>query len=306
MENRNAITSGQRENLGFALENPFSFKVGQVFTGFGVGCGVGIGVGRPIYLGAIPMVQQVLTATRGATDVLSGVGRHVNGSLKKFGVKNVEAGVGCGVGFGHGFGIGLALKPGVIQRVQSSIALTMAKIMMRLGIAPKIPSIQNIMPGSFPSNSLLSGASDKSVKSSIGSVLNLGTKTTGSTQQHLLSDSPHQESISSSPESKETSSLFGSRSVKVINEFLQNPVLNKEETEAENLHAQNNVLQMLLKHQQVIEQLIEENQMLRRVLTEDLHVQPSKLCSSREIKKGTNYQCPDCFECRRRERKSAR
>lgn len=26
--------------------------------------------------------------------------------LKKFGVKNVEAGVGCGVGFGHGFGIG--------------------------------------------------------------------------------------------------------------------------------------------------------------------------------------------------------
>jgi hypothetical protein len=33
------------------MENPFSVKVLQVFTGFGVGCGVGIGVGRPIYLG---------------------------------------------------------------------------------------------------------------------------------------------------------------------------------------------------------------------------------------------------------------
>lgn len=35
------------------LENPFTFKVGQVFTGFGVGCGVGIGVGRPLNLGTL-------------------------------------------------------------------------------------------------------------------------------------------------------------------------------------------------------------------------------------------------------------
>lgn len=33
------------------MENPFSLKVGQVFTGFGVGCGIGIGIGRPIYFG---------------------------------------------------------------------------------------------------------------------------------------------------------------------------------------------------------------------------------------------------------------
>ncbi|CAI5480788.1 unnamed protein product [Closterium sp. Yama58-4] len=31
--------------------NPFVLRVGQVFTGFGVGCGVGIGVGRPVNLG---------------------------------------------------------------------------------------------------------------------------------------------------------------------------------------------------------------------------------------------------------------
>lgn len=33
------------------MENPFTLKVGQVFTGFGIGCGVGIGVGRPLNLG---------------------------------------------------------------------------------------------------------------------------------------------------------------------------------------------------------------------------------------------------------------
>ena len=33
------------------IENPFTLKVGQVFTGFGIGCGLGIGVGRPINMG---------------------------------------------------------------------------------------------------------------------------------------------------------------------------------------------------------------------------------------------------------------
>lgn len=33
------------------IENPFTLKVGQVFTGFGIGCGIGIGVGRPLNLG---------------------------------------------------------------------------------------------------------------------------------------------------------------------------------------------------------------------------------------------------------------
>lgn len=87
------------------VENPFSLKVGQVFTGFGIGCGIGIGVGRPINLGAVPMLNQVMSAARGATDTFSGVGRHVNSSLRKLGAKNIEAGIGCGVGFGHGFGV---------------------------------------------------------------------------------------------------------------------------------------------------------------------------------------------------------
>ncbi|KAK8964322.1 hypothetical protein KSP40_PGU008556 [Platanthera guangdongensis] len=75
------------------MENPFSVKVGQVFTGFGVGCGVGIGIGRPLYFGAIPALHPVLSATRGATDVLSGVGRHFNSSFRKLGMKRIEAGM---------------------------------------------------------------------------------------------------------------------------------------------------------------------------------------------------------------------
>lgn len=143
--------------IGIGIENPFTLKVGQVFTGFGIGCGVGIGVGRPlnlgilsfsskfthimdfksffkpktdqnapthtslhkpcitffllslkiidwlilieqhywnyiilvkllcydIFVGAIPMLNQVMSATRGATDAFSGVSRHVNTSVRQ-------------------------------------------------------------------------------------------------------------------------------------------------------------------------------------------------------------------------------
>lgn len=123
------------------IENPFTLKVGQVFTGFGIGCGIGIGVGRPLnlgrlflflyhshmdfrrffkpktgqtslnnpciylfifpishlrllkllifepyfipcmYVGAIPVLDQVMSATRGATTAFSGVTRHLNTSV---------------------------------------------------------------------------------------------------------------------------------------------------------------------------------------------------------------------------------
>ncbi|KAL6284910.1 hypothetical protein ACE6H2_015839 [Prunus campanulata] len=102
------VANERRPSGGIRIENPFTLKVGQVFTGFGIGCGVGIGVGRPINLGAIPVLNQVMGATRGATDALSGVSRHVNNSLRKLGAKNIEAGIGCGVGIGHGFGVDMS------------------------------------------------------------------------------------------------------------------------------------------------------------------------------------------------------
>ncbi|CAH1441934.1 unnamed protein product [Lactuca virosa] len=129
------------------MQNPFTLKVGKVFTGFGVGCGAGIGVGRPINLGAIPVLNQVMGAARGATDVFSGVGRHVNNSLNKVGAKNIKVGIGCGVGFGHGFGVGLGIKPWVLQQIQTSLVQTATKLMMKFGMTPNLSSVTG---GMFP------------------------------------------------------------------------------------------------------------------------------------------------------------
>lgn len=62
----------------------------------------------------------------------------------------------------------------------------------------------------------------------------------------------------------------------------------------------------LLKHQQVLEELMEENQKLHRVLIEDLKIPPSKLRTIQESKNRVYYPCSECFECRRRNRKAAR
>lgn len=45
-----------RQSGMMRIEFPFTLKVGQVFTGFGVGCGLGIGVGRPINLGTFSLL----------------------------------------------------------------------------------------------------------------------------------------------------------------------------------------------------------------------------------------------------------
>lgn len=60
----------------------------------------------------------------------------------------------------------------------------------------------------------------------------------------------------------------------------------------------------VLKHQQIIEELMEENKKLRQILVEDLKVPSSKLeiSSSSRIKPA----CSDCFECRRKQRKKWR
>ncbi|KAE8708345.1 hypothetical protein F3Y22_tig00110346pilonHSYRG00211 [Hibiscus syriacus] len=95
---------------------------------------------------AIPMLGQVMTATRGATNAFSGVSRHVNGVLLKLGAKNTQAGIGCGVGLGHGFGVGLAVKPRVVHQIQCCIMETMATLMMKFGMASNSPFNENALP----------------------------------------------------------------------------------------------------------------------------------------------------------------
>ncbi|KAL4029443.1 hypothetical protein IC575_007654 [Cucumis melo] len=72
---KGTVISEKGQFRGIRIENPFTLQVGQIFTGFGVGCGVGIGVGRPINMGAIPVMNELMSATRGATDVFSGITR---------------------------------------------------------------------------------------------------------------------------------------------------------------------------------------------------------------------------------------
>ncbi|KAK1262567.1 hypothetical protein QJS04_geneDACA018384 [Acorus gramineus] len=293
------------------MENPFSLKVGQVFTGFGVGCGIGIGVGRPIYLGAIPMLQQVMSATRGATDAFSGVGRHVNGSLRRLGVKNIEAGVGCGVGFGHGFGAGIALKPHVLHRIQSCIGQAMVKMMVNLGMMPDMSNIKSIVPGSIQSSMGMLGQTPD-VQLSTGNVMQLASKIAGSTLQSSRNDGRGTAEYSGQSFLPSTTEKpLSSHTEKVIHSFLQNPILKGEDAVeldelAGNARSENNMLQLLLKHQRVIEELIEENEKLRKVLVEDLSIPASKLHASSEDRIKSNTLCSDCLECRRRQRRRQR
>ncbi|AES94332.1 hypothetical protein MtrunA17_Chr5g0399691 [Medicago truncatula] len=268
----------KNEENEIRFSNPFTLKVGQVFTGFGIGCGVGIGVGRPLNLGAIPMLNQVMSATRGATDAFSGVSRHVNTSLRKIGAKNIEVGVGCGVGFGHGFGAGLAVKPGVLNQIQSCLVMTMTKMMIKFGITPSLPFNLGVLPASLQS---ATGAV------SSGSVTQLAAKSADQLSQGLAGTQPMNIGLAFDKTAvKDTSvdSTYGSRTEKVLNNFLQNPLLKGEgggPTEsAGRLIAENKILQMVLKHQQMIEELVEENEKLRQILVKELKVPPSKLEAS--------------------------
>ncbi|KQJ97823.1 uncharacterized protein LOC100824000 isoform X2 [Brachypodium distachyon] len=290
----------------FRMENPFSLKVLQVFTGAGVGCGVGVGVGRPIYLGMIPGLQQVMSATRGATDSFSGVTRHINSALRKVGLKNIEAGIGCGVGIGHGFGIGIALKPRVIHDIQSSVTEVMSKLTSKLKDSPGVSATSNLTAGSLPTNG--------QTPNGMPMDLEVEAKTVESNFHHTSSNEISQVQPTHGLHGQhgmQPETITGSRTEKVIANFLQSPLFqNNTKTDirdaAVNLHGMDNVLQLILKHQRVIDELRDENEKLRQVLIEELKVSPTKLQLGRENGVKAYYPCSECFDCRRRSRKSNR
>lgn len=296
------------EERRMRIENPFTLKVGQVFTGFGIGCGIGIGVGRPLNLGAIPMLNQVMTATRGATDAFSGVGRHVNNSLRKVGAKNIEAGIGCGVGFGHGFGVGLAVKRGVVERIQLYLIQAMTKLMMKSGMSTSLSVGEGILPASLQAG--MKTVNEASNQNPMGIANPLEVKVPHSSFPGLLTDrstnsvSSHENETSRSNVSSSNAS-YSSRTEKVISNFLQSPLVKDEDSTtnelSERLRSENNLLHIVLKHQQVIDELTQENVKLREILVKDLKVSPSKLQTS--YSSGSKFPSTDCFECRRKQRR---
>ncbi|XP_039060382.1 uncharacterized protein LOC120204358 isoform X2 [Hibiscus syriacus] len=257
---------------------------------------------------AIPMVGQVMTATRGATDAFSGVSRHVNSALWKLGAKSIQAGVGCGVGLGHGFGVGLAVKPGVMHQIQCSITETMANLMMKFGMASNSPFSEGAFPASF--QRALTTTNEPS-QNPFGNMKHIVSKLADPTSQGL-----HGHGIMSrgsayeneSPKSPAETS-FGTRTEKVLNSFLQNPVLKEDGTGlnelAWRLQNENNMLQLVLKHQQIIEELMQENEKLHQILVEDLKISPSKFQTSYSSSK-MKPPCSECFHCRRKRRKNRR
>lgn len=285
------------------LENPFNFKVGQVFTGFGIGCGVGIGRGYPINLGAIPMLGQVMSAARGATDAFSGVSGSANHYLRKYGAKDIKVGLGCGIGFGHGFGVGIAVKPGVLHQVQSFFVQSMTTMMEK--VAPNLSTTEGILPASLQSG-MSSLPNNPANQNPFGNFSQLGKNIPDSISSGL--SNPNSQTASSSKSSPLHTS-YGSRTEKVLDSFLKSPALKGEDGDsnrllndtAESLRAENNMLQLVLKHQQVIDELMAENKKLREILVEDLKIPPSKLHGSYSSRSSSS--CTECFECRRKQRK---
>ncbi|KAG6411553.1 hypothetical protein SASPL_129636 [Salvia splendens] len=307
---RVVYADNKMERRPMKLENPFTIKVGQVFTGFGVGCGVGIGVGRPINLGAIPVLGQVMSAARGATDAFSGVQRHVNNSLKKVGAKNIEAGIGCGVGFGHGFGVGLAVKPSVLHQIHSQFLVCVDAVfsfhcvMERLGInsSSTLSASQGII--SPPSLQIGKSAVDESSYENRSRAQLANSSSNKRNGTALFSP---EGTLAPSPTSATTDTEYTSQTEKVLNNFLKN--LKEDGSSSQEqftlqgraTQLENNVLQMVLKHQVLIEELMQENDKLRQILVDELKVQPSRLQSSATSR--SKSSCTECFECRRRQRK---
>ncbi|KAA3459004.1 Calretinin [Gossypium australe] len=68
------------------------------------------------------------------------------------------------------------------------------------------------------------------------------------------------------------------------------------------LRSENNLLQLVLKHQRIVEELMEENLKLRQILMEDLKIPPSKLQASYSSK--IKSPCSECLYCRRKQRRN--
>ncbi|XP_075497734.1 uncharacterized protein LOC142534968 [Primulina tabacum] len=219
--------------------------------------------------------------------LFSGVQRNVNSSLKKVGAKNIQAGIGCGIGFGHGFGVGLAMKPRVVHQIQSHLFQAVTHVMEKLGIVFTLPINQGLLPASFQT-------STRMIKDSVSS----------SSFQDNVQDGKTSIPLEGTLVPKNDVVKTGSRTEMTINNFLKNPILQEDmdqHKQVESLQLENNMLQMVLKHQLLIEELTQESKKLHQILVEVSKVDPSKFQSS--FTSSGKPSCTECFECRRKQRR---
>lgn len=257
---------GTQGLFALQLQNPFSLRVGQIFTGFGVGCGIGIGVGRPIpNLNFVPGLSDVASA--GASS-LGSVRHHLQNLGNKFGIKNVQAGVGCGVGLGHGFGIGVTLKPGVVQQLKHLVEQGLSAIKERMQSVAGSSNVEG------------EGDDNTSGKRTLdeGKILPGTSFSKSSTSEKLLGDFlPN--SLTAATKSQGQETMHG---------------------EVDRLQTENRILLTLLAHQEQIDVLKKENAALKQALAEErdcLKSSSDDVEHSMELKL---HKRTECFECRRR------
>ncbi|XP_008465884.2 uncharacterized protein LOC103503467 isoform X8 [Cucumis melo] len=295
---KGTVISEKGQFRGIRIENPFTLKVGQIFTGFGVGCGVGIGVGRPINMGAIPVMNELMSATRGATDAFSGITRHLNNSE----IRSYEHPSWHWVW--SWFWPWFWYWPGYQAFISTSSSLfcdAMEKVMTKLGNNPSLPISQGAVPVSLQSASSMTNASEN--EHPIASIRKIAKEVPGTALENL--SGYRDMSKGSTLQNALSSRSYGTRTEKVIDSFLQNPVFKGEDTELKDevgrLRLENHLFQMVIMHQKLIQELREENNKLHQILVEDLKIPPSKLQASNI---GRNIPpCSDCFECRRKQRR---
>ncbi|KAJ7548689.1 hypothetical protein O6H91_07G022600 [Diphasiastrum complanatum] len=271
----------------FQLSNPFVLRVGQVMTGFGVGCGIGIGVGRPLNLGAIPIINQVV----GKGDLfqsLGSTGRHVQNLIRRIGIKNVEAGIGCGVGLGHGFGVGLSLKPGTGQQLLhffQNVLLSLARHM-------KLP-----LSSYAGMDSLMEGSAKR---------MGIGNFSMNSQTSSTIA-TPGMGGVGTFPSYPSTVGVQGVGTMEQQTRF---------EAEVTKAQLEKEILLTLLRHQRRIEELKQELTALQETFASQMKdylgdmdgfLETTKPGGQKESSEamfslGNNNSCSKCFHCRRRMR----
>ncbi|KAG4386405.1 hypothetical protein AAZX31_11G036800 [Glycine max] len=258
-------------------------------------------VQTPQKTSGIPMLDQVMSATKGATDAFSGVGN----LFKKMGSTTIPGMVGYGVGFSHGYGLGRSSK-----QLQSRLVEPMTKM---IGLIPGLPFGWGALPMPEPSKSAqskvptnqisaeskmqlatksadqISQGMQQATKSvdqiSQGSMTQLATKSASQISQGLVGPQPTTKIDLAFDYKALKEAAVDSASDTQTENFPQNPSLKGDggrlDEVAGLVQPENKLLQTVMKQRQIIDELVEENEKLCRILQgKDLKMPSSKLEAS--------------------------
>ncbi|KAG4386401.1 hypothetical protein GLYMA_11G037400v4 [Glycine max] len=253
-------------------------------------------VQTPQKTSGIPMLDQVMSATKGATDAFSGVGN----LFKKMGSTTIPGMVGYGVGFSHGYGLGRSSK-----QLQSRLVEPMTKM---IGLIPGLPFGWGALPMPEPSKSAqskvptnqisaeskmqlatksadqISQGMQQATKSvdqiSQGSMTQLATKSASQISQGLVGPQPTTKIDLAFDYKALKEAAVDSASDTQTENFPQNPSLKGDGGRLDEV-PENKLLQTVMKQRQIIDELVEENEKLCRILQgKDLKMPSSKLEAS--------------------------